>query len=71
MKIDLTPYRNQIDTILEIYREKGLKRCVEISVASGYPLILVYTLLDAETGEFGTKIEELKRFYGYSEVIWA
>ena len=68
MKIDLTHYKKDAETILKTYHEKGLKRCLEISVASSYPLVLVYTILDTEIGGFSDKIEELKKFYGYTEI---
>ena len=68
MKFDISVWKKHFPKILEIYEEKGFARCEEICIASGYPLIMVYTVLNREYGGLADKIESLKKFYGYTEI---
>lgn len=69
MKISTKEYEKDRETIYKYYDEKGLKRCIEVSVASTFPLVVVYTFLNERYGGFEDKIQDLVEFYGYTEII--
>lgn len=68
MKINLSESEKDRELILKYYNEKGLTRAIEMSVASGFQLIVVYTFLQEDHGGYEEKIQELIDFYGYKEV---
>lgn len=67
MKVNLAEYEHSKQKILDLYNEKGIERAIEIGVASGLPLVVVYSWLNS-AGEFDGKIADLVEFYGYTEV---
>ena len=68
MKVFLKDYEYSRKKIVEQYADKGEYRTLELAVSSNIPLVVVYTFLKDEFGGFEKEIEDLVKFYRYSEI---
>jgi len=72
MKLDTKEFRSSKKEIIQVYIKGGVDGVAEFCVLSAINLTAAFTFVaeyDTTNEEVAKKLETLKNFYGYTEVI--